>query len=1306
MADRFYGVDGSVLSSPLTSGYAAALIRMDGTGYFAKGNIKWGVNGDADFAGGKLKIGADGSLSLGIGIKIEGGDGNQTLGSVLDYLIKLSALLVPVDENGDTVAMSDENFNAKVKKIKANYPLYSVGTVAAFGTGTGSGGGTAAGDMLLDWATYSGDKSNWHLSAGLGYDLYNRLNSISAVNPHALTFGSKSYDGSAPITLTAADLGALTAHQDISHLLSKTDAARLYQPKGNYLTAITKAMVEAALTGNITTHSHSQYLTSTALAGYATQQWVSQQGYLKAGDITEVDLAGYATESWVNSQGFLKSVSWGAVGSKPTLLERKDIYCHLTSIYDLRWNFGTYDRNDYPAGEYYPEYPSPYGAYLSLVKLGSNSAAIIAIDSDYFGDDGHMYINTRKAGQSHTQFDGWRKVAYMTDLPTSPAWSAITGKPSTLSGYGITDAYTKTEADGRYLPLSGGTLTGKLILANGYDSKIVLNNTDDEDYWSLIEFQQKGVQYGTLGTRGSTALRWNEHTLWHTGNDGSGSGLDADMLDGVHASGLLTALSSNATTNLSLTVGGTTKTVTNLYAYGLRHTTETYTGQTVAEAKAALLNNIKGSVFGNVHVCGGDLIAHWDDDTHVCEAGSVYTVLNVTPGYNGRDYGQYMLFGYGTGNPKIVGRSQNKWTAMRTLAFFGDITWGNLKDKPTTLSGYGITNAYTKSEIDTKLTNGSVTKVGTATVGAANRPIYLSNGVPTAGTYTFGNASGNAALNNGTVNTNLNADMWDGYHMLRNTNPSGATAQLGDIPWWLALKSAGKPLFDDPEFVNGVNGVGRYNNKGTDAVTVTRIADDRDSGNSSGYILKIETTGAANPGLGGFVQSFQSAANNVFVQIFRAKIPEGFSVMNAENSMGSGYNSYWLTTRAGTGKWEWYVRVTLCGASGNFSSGGYVYLNGSGAGTVTWYLSYCNCINLSKGQYDGLRTKYADSASAAAKLASARTINGTAFDGTANITTAKWGTARTITIADATAAHSGTAVSVDGSANATLKLPTTITATLDGNASTATKLADNTAFTAWGQTFFTGGKPKAISGSLTSVANITMSGRINIGNGGAYLEYDAENDCLRSNKAIVSDETVSAYGTGTASGTGGGSADMLLSWDNYTADRANWHLSAGLGYDLYRRLNSLTTVDKATEAAGLYTGGASDHDVNGLTGSSKLRFYTCLPPSAPNLPSIVPISSAWAQALIDIPLHLNGGETTSQLFFSYPGPIAYRPHLDAAWRTLLDSASYAATLDGTYVRRDGGNGVTGRVYLDAARTVYIWYDASAGVVRCNKQIVY
>ena len=67
----------------------------------------------------------------------------------------------------------------------------------------------------------------------------------SLKNPYALTFGSKTYDGSAAATITASDLGALTS--------------------------ITKSMVEGVLTGDITSHTHTfASLTSkpTTLSGY------------------------------------------------------------------------------------------------------------------------------------------------------------------------------------------------------------------------------------------------------------------------------------------------------------------------------------------------------------------------------------------------------------------------------------------------------------------------------------------------------------------------------------------------------------------------------------------------------------------------------------------------------------------------------------------------------------------------------------------------------------------------------------------------------------------------------------------------------------------------------------------------------------------------------------------------------------------------------------------------------------------------------------------------------------------------------
>jgi hypothetical protein len=122
--------------------------------------------------------------------------------------------------------------------------------------------------------------------------------------------------------------------------------------------------------------------------------------------------------------------------------------------------------------------------------------------------------------------------------------------------------------------------------------------------------------------------------------------------------------------------------------------------------------------------------------------------------------------------------------------------------------------------------------------------------------------------------------------------------------------------------------------------------------------------------------------------------------------------------------------------------------------------------------WEKISAGYADTAGnadTATKLATARTINGTAFDGSANITTANWGTARNISIADSDSTNTGSAVSVNGSAAVTLKLPATIKAALSGNADSATKL--KTTRTIWGQTF---DGTDNVSGAMSGVTNINL----------------------------------------------------------------------------------------------------------------------------------------------------------------------------------------------------------------------------------------
>lgn len=209
------------------------------------------------------------------------------------------------------------------------------------------------------------------------------------------------------------------------------------------------------------------------------------------------------------------------------------------------------------------------------------------------------------------------------------------------------------------------------------------------------------------------------------------------------------------------------------------------------------------------------------------------------------------------------------------------------------------------------------------------------------------------------------SSMFTGYtYINRNYIIQNSSGGTGDVVLnVLGFKASGYPLYNDPEFANTVNSVSVYNNSGNGTVTHARV-DDATCGNSSGKVLKITHTGTASPGWGGFYQNISSRANAIFIQIFRAKIPTGRNLATASNSMGDSYKDEWLTPVAGTGKWEWYARRVICGAGGSFSTGGHIYIKDGATPTTSaplvWYLSYCNVIDVTKGNYDGLRTRYSD----------------------------------------------------------------------------------------------------------------------------------------------------------------------------------------------------------------------------------------------------------------------------------------------------------------------------------------------------------
>lgn len=137
---------------------------------------------------------------------------------------------------------------------------------------------------------------------------------------------------------------------------------------------ITKTEIEAKLTGNITTHTHSQYLTEhQSLIGYATKTYVND-AIANASIGGEVDLSGYAKKSELSTVA--TSGSYNDLTNKPTI---PTAYNHptshpasmITGLSKVATSGSYADLIDKPTIEKYT-LPIASSTTLGGVKIGAN----------------------------------------------------------------------------------------------------------------------------------------------------------------------------------------------------------------------------------------------------------------------------------------------------------------------------------------------------------------------------------------------------------------------------------------------------------------------------------------------------------------------------------------------------------------------------------------------------------------------------------------------------------------------------------------------------------------------------------------------------------------------------------------------------------------------------------------------------------------------------------------------------------------------------------------------------------------------
>ena len=223
------------------------------------------------------------------------------------------------------------------------------------------------------WAGISGKPTTFTPSAHthIASDVSGLPTSLK--NPYALSFGSKTYDGSAAATITASDLGALTAHQSIYALTLQVNGTS----KGVYNPA------SAAKTINIAVPT-------------------------KTSDIT-------------NDSGFITSAAIPTALKNPYAVEIKANGVSL----------GTYDGS------------AAATFNLSAANVGAASKVHSHTASEISGLPTNLSAFTNDVGFITGITKSMVEGVLTGDITShTHTFASLTSKPTTIAGYGITDAIT------------------------------------------------------------------------------------------------------------------------------------------------------------------------------------------------------------------------------------------------------------------------------------------------------------------------------------------------------------------------------------------------------------------------------------------------------------------------------------------------------------------------------------------------------------------------------------------------------------------------------------------------------------------------------------------------------------------------------------------------------------------------------------------------------------------------------------------------------------------------------------------------
>ena len=512
--------------------YAMSLLRHDGTGYLAGGNIHWDADGVLSGNFNSFILQGTSMVTMFYYIRLfylHYANQNATDFNNIDYVTpmktfsRLSVLPLGGTEGGNNlptglfigdsktggsfqignIILRTKSGDPNILEIvsadsKKTAHLGVQGGVSAYGTYTPStGGGGGLNGTIVPYATaIVSDPANEGSKIASASSIYKLHSRISSIENNGATSITVTGTGNA-ITSVSKNGTSITFTKGATFLTSHQSLANYY----------TKSSVDSLLSGkSATSHTHSVKINGITKTIAATGGTAVDLGtYLTS----HQSLNGYATQSWVKSQGYLTS--------------HQDV-----SILNMA--------ND----RYY--FNNAYG-------INMRNSDIIGVNSIYTQDLSDSPIEAILFCRSNGNYDGIRAangVLYFSNnvVRTTSKYNA----EYEVYHKGNLTKLSQLTNDKNFVT---GSVSGQTITINGV-------STTWQNTWRGITDSYSGTSIGTsLSQKGANSL----YNALHNGYASSAG--NSDTVDGYHASGLLTALS-NSDKGISITVGGTTKSVSNI----------------------------------------------------------------------------------------------------------------------------------------------------------------------------------------------------------------------------------------------------------------------------------------------------------------------------------------------------------------------------------------------------------------------------------------------------------------------------------------------------------------------------------------------------------------------------------------------------------------------------------------------------------------------------------------------------------------------------------------------------------------------